>query len=72
MAMGAGLRTTAKALDRPPDPKVRASKIYPDRQGKPLEPGRVMMAGFVPENMQPGASSKAIEESHAKTPEDFW
>ncbi len=31
MATGAGLRPTAKAVDEPPDPTVRAPQIYPDR-----------------------------------------
>ena len=30
VAMGAGLRPIAKAMDWPPDPKVRAPEIYPD------------------------------------------
>ena len=30
VAMGAGLRPTAKAVDLPPDPKVRAPDFYPD------------------------------------------
>ncbi len=30
VAMGAGLRPTAKAVDSPPDPNVRAPEIYPD------------------------------------------
>src|SRR3954464_9272182 len=33
MAMGVGLRPTAKAVDQPPNPKVRALRIYPDRPG---------------------------------------
>jgi hypothetical protein len=28
VAMGAGLRTTAKVVEKPPDPKVRAPEIY--------------------------------------------
>ena len=31
MAMGVGLRPTAKAVDEPPNPNVRALRIYPDR-----------------------------------------
>ena len=30
VARGAGLRPKAKALDSPPDPKVRAPQLYPD------------------------------------------
>src|SRR3954452_3910522 len=30
MAMGVGLRPTAKAVDEPPNPKARAPRIYPD------------------------------------------
>ena len=30
MAMGAGLRSTAKAVKQPPDPTASAPKIYPD------------------------------------------
>ena len=30
VAMGAGLRPVAKAVDRPPDPKARAPGLYPD------------------------------------------
>ncbi len=30
VTMGAGLRPSAKALDKPPDPTVRAPKFYPD------------------------------------------
>src|SRR3954452_8797284 len=32
MAMGVGLRPTAKAVDEPPNPKARAPRIYPDRR----------------------------------------
>src|SRR4051794_27587242 len=32
MAMGVGQRPTAKAVDEPPNPKVRALRIYPDRR----------------------------------------
>ncbi len=34
VAMGAGLRPIAKAMDWPPDPKARAPGIYPDPEGK--------------------------------------
>ena len=30
MAMGAGLRPTAKAVEEPPNPNARAPRIYPD------------------------------------------
>ena len=30
VATGAGLRATAKAVDSPPDPTVRAPELYPD------------------------------------------
>jgi hypothetical protein len=30
MTTGAGLRPTAKVVDEPPDPTVRAPQIYPD------------------------------------------
>jgi hypothetical protein len=30
MAMGVGLRPTTKAVEEPPNPKVRAPRIYPD------------------------------------------
>jgi hypothetical protein len=30
MAMGVGLRPTAKAVEEPPNPKARAPRIYPD------------------------------------------
>jgi hypothetical protein len=30
VAMGAGLRPSAKVLDKPPDPTVHAPRIYPD------------------------------------------
>jgi hypothetical protein len=30
MAMGVGLRTTAKAVEEPLNPKARAPRIYPD------------------------------------------
>jgi hypothetical protein len=36
VAMGVGLRPTAKALDKPPNPKVHAPQIYPDRGGQSL------------------------------------
>jgi hypothetical protein len=30
MAMGVGLRPTAKAVEAPPNPKARALRLYPD------------------------------------------
>jgi hypothetical protein len=32
MAMGVGLRPTAKAVEEPLNPKARAPRIYPDRE----------------------------------------
>jgi hypothetical protein len=32
MAMGVGLRPTAKAVEEPPNPKARAPRIYPDNR----------------------------------------
>jgi hypothetical protein len=34
MARGAGLRPSAKVLEWPPNPKVRALQIYPDFRDK--------------------------------------
>ena len=37
VAMGAGLRPIAKAMDLPPDPTVRAPEIYPDHLRQQLD-----------------------------------
>src|SRR4051794_38928813 len=51
MAMGVGLRPTAKAVDEPPNPKARAPRIYPDRLGAAAKvrrvPGYTLWLGHV-------------------------